>query len=52
MISALNRPHELKLHIKAALIIGLSREQIRETPLQLAIYCGERTFAELDRTRK
>ena len=30
MISALNRPHELKLHVKAALNNGLSREEIRE----------------------
>lgn len=30
MISALNRPHELKLHIRGALRNGLSREQIRE----------------------
>ena len=30
MISALNRPHELKLHVKAALTNGLTREEIRE----------------------
>lgn len=40
MISALNRPHELKLHIKGALRNGLSREQIREILLQVGIYCG------------
>jgi len=40
MISALNRPHELKLHIKAALGNGLSRDEIREALLQVAIYCG------------
>lgn len=40
MISALNRPHELKLHVKGALRNGLSREQIREVLLQVAIYCG------------
>jgi len=40
MISALNRPHELKLHIKAALTNGLSRDEIREALLQVAIYCG------------
>ena len=40
MISALNRPHELKLHVKAALTNGLSREEIREVLLQVAIYCG------------
>ena len=40
MISALNRPHELKLHVKAALNNGLTREEIREVLLQTAIYCG------------
>jgi 4-carboxymuconolactone decarboxylase len=40
MISALNRPHELKLHVKAALTNGLSREEIREVLLQVAVYCG------------
>jgi 4-carboxymuconolactone decarboxylase len=40
MISALNRPHELKLHVKAALTNGLTREEIREALLQVAVYCG------------
>ncbi|PSJ36615.1 4-carboxymuconolactone decarboxylase [Zobellella taiwanensis] len=40
MIAALNRPHELKLHIHGALRNGLSREQIREVLLQVGIYCG------------
>src|SRR5579863_9552821 len=40
MISALNRPHELKLHIKAALGNGVSKTEIREIFLQVAIYCG------------
>lgn len=40
MIAALNRPHELKLHVRGALNNGLSREQIREVFLQVAIYCG------------
>ncbi|GGK01477.1 4-carboxymuconolactone decarboxylase [Pseudomonas matsuisoli] len=40
MISALNRPHELKLHIRGALRNGLSQEQIREVLLQVGIYCG------------
>jgi 4-carboxymuconolactone decarboxylase len=62
MISALNRPHELKLHVKAALTNGLSREEIREALLQVAVYCGvpagldstriaRETFAELDAER-
>lgn len=40
MIAALNRPHELKLHVRGALNNGLSREEIREVFLQVAIYCG------------
>jgi 4-carboxymuconolactone decarboxylase len=59
MISALNRPHELKLHVKAALTNGLSREEIREVLLQVAVYCGvpagidsvriaREAFAEID----
>lgn len=40
MISALNRPHELKLHVKGALRNGVPQEKIREVLLQVAIYCG------------
>jgi 4-carboxymuconolactone decarboxylase len=40
MISALNRPHELRLHIAAALRNGVTREEIREVFMQVAIYCG------------
>ncbi len=40
MIAALNRPHELKLHVRGALNNGLSRDEIREILLQIAIYCG------------
>ena len=59
MISALNRPHELKLHVKGALANGLSRDEIREVLLQVAVYCGipagvdsfrvaKEAFAEVD----
>ena len=37
---ALNREHELAMHIRAALRTGLSREEIGEVLLQSAIYCG------------
>ena len=40
MLTALNRPHELKLHIRGALNNGVSREEIQEVFLQTAIYCG------------
>ena len=40
MISILNRPHELKAHIKGALTNGVSRDEIREIFMQVAIYAG------------
>jgi len=63
MISALNRPHELKLHVKAALRNGLTREEIREVFLQVAVYCGvpagidsvriaSEAFAEVDQAKR
>ena len=40
MITALNRPHEVKMHIKGALNNGLTKDDIKEVFLQVAIYCG------------
>jgi len=40
MITALNRPHELKLHVRGAINSGLTKDEIREVFLQAAIYCG------------
>jgi 4-carboxymuconolactone decarboxylase len=40
MLTALNRPHEVKLHLKGALNNGCSKEEIMEVLLQTAIYCG------------
>jgi 4-carboxymuconolactone decarboxylase len=40
MLSALNRPHELGLHVRGAIRNGCSREEIREVLLQVAVYCG------------
>ena len=40
MISILNRPHELKAHIRGALTNGVTKEEIREIFLQVAIYAG------------
>jgi 4-carboxymuconolactone decarboxylase len=62
MISALNRPHELKMHIAGALKNGLTREEICEIFLQVAIYCGvpagvdsfrsaREVFAEIDKKK-
>ena len=62
MISCLNRPHELKLHIAGALKNGVTREEIREVFLQVAIYAGvpaavdsfrsaREVFAQLDQQK-
>ena len=40
MISALNRPHEVKMHVKGAIANGLTKDEIKEVFLQVAIYCG------------
>lgn len=40
MITALNRPHELKLHVRGAINNGVTKEEIREVFLQCAVYCG------------
>lgn len=40
MMVALNRGDELKMHIRAALQNGVTREELREVLLQTAIYCG------------
>jgi 4-carboxymuconolactone decarboxylase len=40
MLTALNRPHEVKIHLRGALNNGVSREEIVEVLLQTMIYCG------------
>jgi 4-carboxymuconolactone decarboxylase len=40
MLSALGKEHELKLHIRGALNNGLTKDEIKEVFLQVAIYCG------------
>jgi 4-carboxymuconolactone decarboxylase len=60
MMVALNRPDEFRLHVRAALNNGVTRDQIKEVLLQSAIYCGvpaansafhlaEEVFAQLDK---
>jgi 4-carboxymuconolactone decarboxylase len=56
---ALNRTEELRLHLRAALNNGVTRDEIKEVLLQMAIYCGapaansafhtaQAVFAEID----
>lgn len=40
MISALNRPHEVRIHLEGALNNGCTAEELREVVLQIAAYCG------------
>jgi 4-carboxymuconolactone decarboxylase len=40
MLTAINRPHELKIHIRGALNNGVTKEEMREIFLQAAVYCG------------
>ena len=46
MISVLNRPNELRTHVKAALTNGVTRDEIREILLQVAIYAGVPTAVD------
>lgn len=59
MLVALNRPDELKLHLRASANNGVTRDEIRELLMQCAIYCGvpaanaafhmaKEVFAEMD----
>ena len=40
MLTALNRPLEIKLHVLGAINNGLTKAEISEVFLQAAIYCG------------
>lgn len=40
MLVALNRPDELRLHLRGAANNGVTREEIKEMLLHCAIYCG------------
>ena len=40
MLTALNRSHELAGHVRGALNNGCTEEEIQETLLQAAVYCG------------
>lgn len=40
MLTALNRPNEVRLHVLGALNNGVTPEEIQEILLQACIYCG------------
>ena len=62
MLTALNREEEFKLHVRAALRNGVTKDEIREVLMQVAIYAGipagvdafriaRETFAELEKNK-
>ena len=61
MLTALGRTEEVKIYLRAAPNIGVTREDVREVLMQTAIYCGipaaldsfriaEQMFKEMDAT--
>jgi 4-carboxymuconolactone decarboxylase len=40
MLTALNRPAEIKLHVRGAVANGLTPDEIKETLLHATVYCG------------
>jgi 4-carboxymuconolactone decarboxylase len=52
MLSILNRPHELELHLRGALRNGCTKDEIREVLLQVAIYAGVPTAVDSFRTAR
>ncbi len=40
MLTALNRGHEFRIHVKGALNNGVTKEEIREILIHAAVYCG------------
>ena len=52
MLTTLNRPHELKLHIRAALGNGVTREEVREILMHVAIYAGVPAAVDAVRTAR
>jgi 4-carboxymuconolactone decarboxylase len=63
MLTALGKPHELKLHVRGALNNGVTRDEIAEVMLQAGVYAGvpaavdafrqaREVFAEIDKEKK
>jgi 4-carboxymuconolactone decarboxylase len=40
MLTAMNRMHELAVHVRGAVTNGATEEEIQEALLQTAVYCG------------
>ena len=52
MLTCLNRPHELKMHVRGALRNGLTKEEIREVLLHATIYAGVPAGVDAFRTAR
>ena len=52
MLSILNRPHELELHLRGALRNGCTKDEIREVLLQVAVYAGVPAGVDAFRTAR
>lgn len=52
MLAALNRPHEIKLHLRGALKNGVTREEVAEIFLQVGVYAGMPAAVDAFRTAK
>jgi 4-carboxymuconolactone decarboxylase len=52
LLTALNRGHELKIHIRGALNNGVTRDEMREIFLHSAAYCGAPAAMESFRLAK
>ncbi len=50
MLTALGKPHELRLHVRGAITNGVTAEEIREVLLHTAIYCGVPAAVDAFRT--
>lgn len=63
MLTVMNRPHELKLHIRSSFTNGVTKDEIKEVLLQVSAYAGvpagidgfrlaRETFAEMEAAKK
>ena len=52
MLAALNRPHEIKMHVRGALKNGVTREEIAEVFLQAGVYAGAPAAVDAFRVAK
>lgn len=52
MLAALNRPHEIRIHVRGALTNGVTREEIAEVFLQVGVYAGAPAAVDAFRSAK